>query len=36
MTAFLIAAFRTAVMPRGGAFAALSLHELAAPLSAPA
>ena len=32
MTAFITAAFRTAVMPRGGAFAALSLHDLAAPL----
>lgn len=32
MNAHLIAARRTAVMPRGGAFAALSLHELAAPV----
>ena len=32
MTAYLSAAFRTAVMPRGGAFAALTLHDLAAPL----
>ncbi len=32
MTAFLTAAFRTAVIPRGGAFAGLDLHDLAAPL----
>ena len=32
MTAFVVAAFRTPVMPRGGAFAGLSLHDLAAPL----
>ena len=32
MTAFVIAAFRTPVMPRGGAFAGLSLQDLAAPL----
>jgi acetyl-CoA C-acetyltransferase len=32
MTAYLTAAFRTAVMPRGGAFATLLLHDLAAPL----
>ncbi|MCA3440586.1 MAG: thiolase family protein [Rhodobacter sp.] len=32
MTAFVTAAFRTPVMPRGGAFAGLSLQELAAPL----
>lgn len=34
MTAFITAAFRTAVMPRGGAFAALSLNDLGAPLIA--
>ena len=34
MTAHVVAAFRTAVMPRGGRFAALSLHQLAAPLVA--
>jgi acetyl-CoA C-acetyltransferase len=34
MTAFITAAFRTAVMPRGGTFAALAPHELAAPLVA--
>ena len=32
MTAFVIAARRTAVMPRGGAFRDLDLHELAAPV----
>ena len=32
MTAFVVAAFRTPVMPRGGAFAGLSLQDLAAPL----
>lgn len=32
MSAHIIAAFRTAVMPRGGAFAHLEAHELAAPL----
>ncbi len=32
MTAFLIAARRTAVMPRGGAFRALETHALAAPV----
>lgn len=32
MAAYVIAARRTAVMPRGGAFAALSLHALAAPV----
>ncbi|MDZ4135637.1 MAG: thiolase family protein, partial [Paracoccaceae bacterium] len=32
MAAFVIAARRTAVMPRGGAFAALSLQGLAAPV----
>lgn len=32
--AFVTAAFRTAVMPRGGAFAALRPHDLAAPLVA--
>ncbi len=32
MTAYVIAARRTAVMPRGGAFAALALHDLAAPV----
>ncbi len=32
MTAFLIAARRTAVMPRGGAFGALEIHDLAAPV----
>ena len=32
MSAFLIAARRTAVMPRGGAFASLTLHDLAAPV----
>lgn len=34
MTAYLIAARRTAVMPRGGAFAALSLQAMAAPVIA--
>jgi acetyl-CoA C-acetyltransferase len=34
MSAFVIAARRTAVMPRGGAFAALSLQALAAPVIA--
>lgn len=32
MTAFVVAAFRTPVMPRDGAFAGLSLQDLAAPL----
>ncbi len=32
MTAYIIAARRTAVMPRGGAFRDLDLHELAAPV----
>jgi acetyl-CoA C-acetyltransferase len=32
--AFVTAAFRTPVMPRGGAFATLALHDLAAPLVA--
>jgi acetyl-CoA C-acetyltransferase len=32
VTAFVVAAFRTPVMPRGGAFAGLSLQDLAAPL----
>lgn len=32
MTAFLIAARRSPVMPRGGAFASLTPHELAAPV----
>jgi acetyl-CoA C-acetyltransferase len=34
MSAFVTAAFRTPVMPRNGAFAALSVQELAAPLVA--
>ena len=34
MSAFVIAARRIPVMPRGGAFAALALHDLAAPLVA--
>ena len=34
MTAYVVAAFRTPVMPRGGAFAGLSLQDLAAPLVA--
>lgn len=32
MSAFIVAARRSAVMPRGGGFARLSLHELAAPV----
>lgn len=32
MTAFIVSARRSAVMPRGGGFARLSLHELAAPV----
>ena len=32
MTAFVVAALRTPVIPRGGAFAGLSLQDLAAPL----
>jgi len=32
VTAYVVAAFRTPVMPRGGAFAGLSLQDLAAPL----
>lgn len=32
MSAFVVAAFRTAVMPQGGAFARVLLHDLAAPL----
>lgn len=32
MTAFMIAARRSAVAPKGGAFAALSLHDLGAPV----
>ena len=32
MTAFIAAACRTAVAPRGGAFATLALHDLAAPV----
>lgn len=32
MTAFIAAACRTAVVPKGGALAALALHELAAPV----
>ncbi len=32
MTAFVVAAFRTPVIPRGGAFAGMSLQDLAAPL----
>ncbi len=35
MRAYITAAFRTAVVPRGGAFAPLDLHALAAPLVAP-
>jgi acetyl-CoA C-acetyltransferase len=35
MSAWITAAFRTAVIPRGGAFASLTLHELAAPLVGP-
>ena len=34
MTSFIIAARRTAVVPRGGAFAALSIEHLAAPVIA--
>ena len=34
MTSFIIAARRTAVVPRGGAFAALSIEQLAAPVIA--
>lgn len=34
MTAWITAAFRTPVAPRGGALSALSVHELAAPLVA--
>ncbi|MGB8815516.1 MAG: acetyl-CoA C-acyltransferase [Paracoccaceae bacterium] len=34
MTAYIIAARRTAVMPRGGAFAALPLQDIAAPVIA--
>jgi acetyl-CoA C-acetyltransferase len=32
VTAFIVAARRTAVAPRGGAFAALEVHEIAAPV----
>jgi acetyl-CoA C-acetyltransferase len=32
MTAYILAARRTAVMPRGGAFARLQIHDLAAPI----
>ena len=32
MTAFIIAARRTAVMPRGGAFRSLAVHDLATPV----
>jgi len=32
MTSFIVAACRTPVAPRGGAFAALEIHELAAPV----
>ena len=32
MSAYIIAARRTAVMPRGGAFANLSLQTMAAPV----
>jgi acetyl-CoA C-acetyltransferase len=35
VSAFVTAAFRTAVMPRGGAFARLAIEGLAAPLVAP-
>lgn len=34
MTAFIVAARRSAVMPRGGGFARLALHELAEPVIA--
>jgi len=34
VSAFLLAARRTAVVPRGGAFAALEIHQLAAPVIA--